>query len=177
MRKVPALLLLLLALTACDRGYPSESSQFATGSTPSLQSVNSVDAAFAQQLLVTDTEAAALASTALDPTRSASPRVQQLAQEIATGSNQQAAELSRLLRQWQVPSPAPTATSAVQELAGLSGSRFDRAWLKAMIAHHQASIAAAVEAQKSDNAQVRDLAVTTVRAQNAEVSVMQGLTP
>lgn len=175
MRKLPALFLLLAALTACDRGYPTESSQFATGSTPSLQSVSSVDAAYAQDLLLQDTEAVALASTALDPNRSASPRVQQLAQEIATGGNQQIGEISRLLRQWQVPSPAPATSSPVQSLVGLSGTQFDNAWLAAMVAHHQESIAAAVEAQKSDNPQVKDLAVATARTQNAQVAVMQDL--
>jgi uncharacterized protein (DUF305 family) len=61
-------------------------------------------------------------------------------------------------------------------LTALSGDEFDRAWLEAMIMHHEGAIAMA-EAVLADgiDEEVRALATAIVAAQRAEIAEMQAL--
>ena len=62
----------------------------------------------------------------------------------------------------------------ISQLAGASGTDFDRMWARMMIAHHEGAIAMAKQVlATSTNQAVRDLAQAVIDGQTAEIDTMQ----
>jgi uncharacterized protein (DUF305 family) len=62
------------------------------------------------------------------------------------------------------------------ELEALRGADFDRAWLEAMIAHHEGAIEMANDViEKGDDVAAADLARTIIEGQTAEIERMKTL--
>lgn len=134
-----------LVLAACSSDL--------SGEAPQVTGVAAGDAGFVQRMLVNHKQAVALASRALDPTGAAPLPLQMLAHQIQTGDNAEIGQMSRWLRQWQVPTPLVSSTTS------LPASGFEQSWLRAMIGNRRAAIAAARQVRRtSQNPQVLDLA-------------------
>lgn len=147
-----------LVLAGCDAGAPTGTSQ--------VTGVAASDAQFVQQMVLNHREAVVLASAALDPTRAAPLPIQRLAQRIEFEDNLEIGQMSRWLRQWQVPSPVASASPSRPES--------NQAWLAAMMNNRREALAAAAELQRtSQNPQVLDLAAAIERRLRAELKALR----
>jgi uncharacterized protein (DUF305 family) len=111
-----------------------------------------------------------------------------LAEAIAAAQDPEIAEMTALLEGWGEPvamdegmdhSGMMSGMLTVEELdalAELRGAEFDRAWLEAMIAHHEGAVDMAEDVlADGENPEVRDLAERIVAAQAAEIAEMRAL--
>lgn len=105
---------------------------------------NEADVAFARALLRHDQETLDLVKLA--PSRASSLEVKQLAAEIELQQGPQRSELERWLlnRSQSVDSSANVKQAGTaKKLAALDGAAFDKAFLTAMVAHHEQGLALA----------------------------------
>ena len=149
---------------------------------------NPADTMFAQMMIPHHEQAIEMAGMALDPATGAGPDVLALAEAIAAAQDPEIAEMTALLEGWGEPvamdegmdhSGMMSGMLTVEDLdalAALRGPDFDRAWLEAMIAHHEGAVAMAEDAlADGESAEVRDLAERIVAAQAAEIAEMRAL--
>jgi uncharacterized protein (DUF305 family) len=175
-RRITAVVLIVLALGACDRGFPSDSASFATGSTPSGARPAAQDAKFLMAMLPHHQHGVDLAALALDPAREASPRVVLLADDISRQQTMEMGLMQQWVREWGAPAPTASPARVSPGLLQVSGEQFDQAWLVAMSAHHDQAIAMARQIQlQSSNEQILDVANAIVANQSAQLGVMQGM--
>ena len=69
--------------------------------------------------------------------------------------------------------PGLLSESEMSKLRAASGTVFDLAYLKGMIAHHEGAIMMADEVQNSKNPEVSALANAIIKAQTAEIKEMK----
>ncbi len=149
---------------------------------------NGADTMFAQMMIPHHEQAIEMADMALDPATGAGPDVTALAEAIAAAQDPEIAEMTALLEGWGEPvamdegmdhSGMMSGMLTVEELdalAELRGAEFDRAWLEAMIAHHEGAVDMAEDVlADGENPEVRDLAERIVAAQAAEIAEMRAL--
>ena len=63
----------------------------------------------------------------------------------------------------------------MQELSALKGAKFDKAFLNAMIEHHQGALEMVELLKSTKNAEAKKLAKEIIRVQKAEISSMKKL--
>lgn len=149
---------------------------------------NDADVMFAQMMIPHHEQAIEMSDIALDPTVGASDAVKSLATRIKNAQDPEIQQMKDLLTQW---GESITADSSVDHgdmmsgmmsakdltaLTALRGAEFDRAWLEAMIAHHDGAVEMAQDVLKDgQHADIRALATAVVSAQEAEISEMKKL--
>ena len=147
--------------------------------------------AFAQRMVVHHRGAVDLADTAV--ARASSAQVRELAASISAAQAPQVEEVTSWLDARGEPVPAgssmggdedpadPSAAGTsnleeVQELEGATGAEFDRAFLRLVVAHHEAGLAAAA-AERTGGTDPRavELAARIEREQSAEAQRVRDL--
>jgi uncharacterized protein (DUF305 family) len=152
---------------------------------------NAEDIAFAQGMIPHHVQAVDMAK--LVPSRSADPKVLDLATRIQGAQDPEIRQLTDMLKKW---GSAPTSTPSMpgmdhgsmghgggmmtaeemKQLEQAKGSEFDRMWTQMMIKHHEGAIEMAkTELAKGSDADAKALAQKIVDAQQAEITEMQGL--
>ena len=179
----------LLALSACG-GDTSEGE-----STPTSESHNEQDVAFAQGMIPHHQQAITMAQMAQD--HAASSEVKRLAEEIEAAQAPEIETLSGWLKAWGEDVPSARAgdemsgmdhgdmgqggdgmmsDDQLKELDQATGAEFDRMWLEGMIAHHRGAVTMA-EAEIADgaNPDAITMAEEIKEAQSTEIAEMQKL--
>lgn len=175
----------LLVLSACGGG-----SDDGTGSAPAAATAtfNDDDVMFAQMMVPHHEQAVEMSDIALDPTVGASDAVRQLATRIKGAQDPEIELMTGLLAGWGRSTEMDTSldhssmmdgmltAGELESLSSLRGADFDRAWMEAMIKHHEGALAMAKDVLEggSDPA-VRTLAGEIVAGQQAEIDEMRGL--
>jgi len=149
---------------------------------------NGADTMFAQMMIPHHEQAIEMSDMALDPATGAGADVLALAEAIAAAQDPEIAEMTALLEGWGEPvamdegadhSGMMSGMLTVDELdalAALRGPDFDRAWLEAMIAHHEGAVEMAEDVlADGESPEVRDLAERVVAAQADEIARMREL--
>ncbi|MFE6616252.1 DUF305 domain-containing protein [Amycolatopsis sp. NPDC057786] len=180
-----------VALAAALAGCSDEAPQSQTappGSSPVAQQAavpfNDADVAFARQALAHHQQGVDLASLA--ETRAANEQLKALAKRIIDTHEPEIARLSGLIEAWGQPAPDDPNLEHVQRdgyispgdmaaLAGLSGKDFDRQFAARLLRQREAGVRIAdAETQHGRNPDARDLAATTSRSQQQEISDLRG---
>ncbi|MFM9132814.1 MAG: DUF305 domain-containing protein [Actinomycetota bacterium] len=175
-----------LVLGACGSG--SGGSAPDTTAAPSAAAFNDDDVMFAQMMIPHHEQAIEMSDIALDPTVGASDAVRQLATRIKGAQDPEIELMTGMLTGWgkgteMDPSmdhssmmDGMLSADELDALGALRGAEFDRAWMGAMIEHHEGALSMAKDVLEggSDPA-VRRLAEEIVSGQQAEIEEMRGL--
>jgi uncharacterized protein (DUF305 family) len=172
--RVKALLLLLSALT------------FAAACTAGAADHNESDVMFAQMMIPHHQQAVELADLALSPVSKARTEIIELAQKIQAGQEPEIEQMTALLTKWGQPLDSHAAAGHGTEmegmlseqeltnLASLTGSDFDDAWIAAMTFHHQGAISMAMSVKETGiSSEINALASAIITAQQGEIESMQ----
>jgi uncharacterized protein (DUF305 family) len=175
----------LLLLGACGGG-----SADSTGTVPAAATAtfNDDDVMFAQMMIPHHEQAVEMSDIALDPTVGASDAVRQLATRIKGAQDPEIELMTGLLTGWGKSTEMDMSmdhssmmdgmltAGELDALSSLRGADFDRAWMEAMVKHHEGALAMAKDVLEggSDPA-VRKLAEEIVAGQQAEIDEMRGL--
>jgi uncharacterized protein (DUF305 family) len=143
---------------------------------------------FAQMMIPHHEQAIELSDIALDPTVDASEDVRRLASAIKAAQDPEIDEMKAMLSEWGASSEMDPDIDhsemmdgmlTTDELAALSilrGSMFDRAWMEAMIRHHEGAVSMARDVLSDGvNTEMRALASAIESAQTTEIVEMQAL--
>ncbi|MFC9252800.1 DUF305 domain-containing protein [Amycolatopsis thailandensis] len=190
-RSLPAVLATALAavvLAGCSDAAP-QAQTAPPGSSPMAQQAavpfNDADLTFARQALAHHQQGVDLASLA--ESRAGNAQLKALAKRIIDTHEPEIARLSGLIESWGQPAPDDPNMEHVQrdgyvgpndmaELAGLSGKDFDRQFVARLLRQREAGVRIAdTETQHGRNPDARDLAATTSRSQQQEISDLRGL--
>jgi uncharacterized protein (DUF305 family) len=149
---------------------------------------NESDVMFAQMMIPHHQQAVELADLALSPTSNARPEVIELAQKIPGGQEPEIEQMTALLTKWGQPLDSHAAMGhgsdmegmlteqELTDLASLTGSDFDTAWIAAMTFHHRGAISMAVTVKESGvSSEINTLATAIITAQQGEIERMQML--
>jgi uncharacterized protein (DUF305 family) len=149
---------------------------------------NESDVMFAQMMIPHHQQAIELADLALITTSNARPEVIELAQKIQGGQEPEIEQMTALLTKWGQPLDSHAAMGhgsdmegmlteqELTDLASLTGSDFDNAWIAAMTFHHQGAISMAETVKKSGvSSEINILATAIITAQQGEIESMQML--
>ncbi|RSN04570.1 DUF305 domain-containing protein [Amycolatopsis roodepoortensis] len=180
-----------VALAAALAGCSDEAPQSQTAppaSSPVAQQAavpfNDADVAFARQALAHHQQGVDLASLA--ETRAANEQLKALAKRVIDTHEPEIARLSGLIEAWGQPAPDDPNLEHIQRdgyispgdmaaLAGLSGKDFDRQFAARLLRQREAGVRIAdAETQHGRNPDARDLAATTSRSQQQEISDLRG---
>ncbi|MBB5856569.1 DUF305 domain-containing protein [Amycolatopsis umgeniensis] len=181
-----------VALAAVLAGCSDEAPQSQTappGSSPLAQQAavpfNDADVTFARQTLAHHQQGVDLASLA--ETRADNAQLKALAKRVIDTHEPEIARLSGLIESWGQAAPDDPNLEHVQrdgyispgdmaELAGLSGKDFDRQFVARLLRQRESGVRIAdAETQHGRNPDARDLAATTSRSQQQEISDLRGL--
>ncbi|RSN63230.1 DUF305 domain-containing protein [Amycolatopsis sp. WAC 04182] len=187
LRFLPAVALAAVALAGCSDEAP-QSQTAPPGSSPVAQQAavpfNDADVAFARQALAHHQQGVDLASLA--ETRAANEQLKALAKRVIDTHEPEIARLSGLIEAWGQPAPDDPNLEHIQRdgyispgdmaaLAGLSGKDFDRQFAARLLRQREAGVRIAdTETQHGRNPDARDLAATTSRSQQQEISDLRG---
>lgn len=186
---------LVVLVAACGAPHASDPSGGAATSlsSPSVGTVANVsdsDISFAQLMIPHHQQAVEMADLALS--RTTSPEVQQLAEQIKAAQGPEIEMMSMWLQGWGAPMEmgedhsghdmgdmemsGMMSTDDMQSLADAQGADFDRMWLEMMIAHHQGAMSMAEQVKgASSNPDVTKLASAVMTEQQAEIDTMENL--
>jgi len=176
-------------LGACGSTAPISSNDQA--SAPSAGPAhNQADITFAQDMI--RHHAQAIAMSRLAAQRAQSPQVKELAARIETAQQPEIDQMSSWLRSWNVPVPSTDSAMGrmdhdgsgampgmmtndqMRQLRMAPADKFDRMFLRMMIAHHEGAITTArSELSNGQNTDARQLAQRIIDAQQREVTEMQ----
>ncbi|MFI7532167.1 DUF305 domain-containing protein [Streptosporangium sp. NPDC049376] len=147
---------------------------------------NGKDVMFAQMMIPHHRQAVEMAKLAEG--RAASDQVKELAGKIEAAQEPEIRTMSGWLTAWgaQVPGergmpmdhdmPGMMSGQAMEELKGLKGAAFDRAFLTMMIQHHEGAVAMAGQEQAEGvHEPARRMAADIVAGQSAEIATMRRL--
>ncbi|GAA2296959.1 hypothetical protein GCM10010149_51800 [Nonomuraea roseoviolacea subsp. roseoviolacea] len=140
------------------------------------------DVTFSQEMIAHHRMTIMLAEPAVE--RGGSAYVRDLARELIDGEKKDITQMTSWLRSWkaEVPEeshaghdmPGMTSAKDVEALKGLSGSAFDRAWLKALADHLDAGVKMAEVAQAmGKHAPTVKLARRLVEEQREQVAAIK----
>jgi uncharacterized protein (DUF305 family) len=173
-------------LGACG-GSGAGTSADTAQATPSL-GFDDDDVMFAQMMIPHHEQAIELSDIALDPTVDASEDVRRLASAIKAAQDPEIDEMKAMLSEWGASiemdpdmdhSEMMDGMLTTDELAALSilrGATFDRAWMEAMIRHHEGAVSMARDVLSDGvNSEMRALASAIESAQTTEIVEMQTL--
>ncbi|WP_263730537.1 DUF305 domain-containing protein [Cellulomonas sp. SG140] len=149
---------------------------------------NDADTQFAQMMIVHHQGAIEMGKLATS--KGSTPDVRALGQRIVAAQGPEIELMSGWLAQWGAPMPAVSdhsampgmevggmsQSSATDQLAGSSGTAFDRQFLTLMISHHEGALQmAASEQAQGQNADARKLAAVITTSQTAEIEQMRAM--
>ena len=167
-----------LVIAACGSGSSDTASP----------AFNDDDVMFAQMMIPHHEQAIELADIALDPAVGASDDVRKLATDIKSAQDPEIERMTSLLTSWEQPLTADPSVDhgsmmkgmlTVEELDALGtlvGAEFDRAWLEAMIAHHEGAVGMATEVRETGiNPDIAELADDVATTQSSEIQLMTSL--
>jgi uncharacterized protein (DUF305 family) len=175
----------LLLLGACGGG-----SADGTGTVPAAATAtfNDDDVMFAQMMIPHHEQAVEMSDIALDPTVGASDAVRQLATRIKGAQDPEIELMTGLLTGWGKSTEMDMSmdhssmmdgmltAGELDVLSSLRGADFDRAWMEAMVKHHEGALAMAKDVlEGGSDPSVRKLAEEIVAGQQAEIDEMRGL--
>lgn len=173
------LLMVGFVLASCGGGESSSAE---------AESFNASDVMFAQMMIPHHEQAIELSDIALDPTIGAGSEVIDLARTIKAAQDPEIDEMTALLTGWGMAtemdpsmdhSDMMSGMLTLDELDALSllrGTDFDRAWLEAMIRHHEGAIDMAEDVlADGTDASMRSLAEKIISGQRAEIDAMRAL--
>jgi len=175
----------LLLLGACGGG-----SADSTGTVPAAATAtfNDDDVMFAQMMIPHHEQAVEMSDIALDPTVGASDAVRQLATRIKGAQDPEIELMTGLLTGWGKSTEMDKSmdhssmmdgmltVGELDALSSLRGADFDRAWMEAMVKHHEGALAMAKDVlEGGSDPSVRKLAEEIVAGQQAEIDEMRGL--
>jgi uncharacterized protein (DUF305 family) len=192
---VPVLIVLALTLSACGGGKSGTASSGmggmdhgSAGSSPSSSAP--FDQQFIDMMVPHHIGAVAMAQIAL--TRAEHPELKTLANGIIASQNTEIGQMKQWRTAWYGSDQTPP-MDQMQMLPGMdrnmmsggmmssdiknlqAASPFDRAFLQAMIPHHQSAIAGAkLEQEKGMHPELKQLAGTIITDQQKEIDQMQG---
>jgi uncharacterized protein (DUF305 family) len=138
----------------------------------------SADAMFAVQMAVHHEAAVQMAQLAEQ--RAQRPEVRQLARDIERTQTAEIAQLRAAATRLGADPDAPagdmgSGMGSETDLAEVADEQFDRAFLQAMIPHHQMGVHMAQMVQRAgSDQQIAAMAADMVRVQTDEISLMQG---
>ncbi|WP_181775765.1 DUF305 domain-containing protein [Amycolatopsis pittospori] len=186
LRFLPAVVLAAV-LTGCSDEAP-QSQTAPPGSSPLAQQAavpfNDADVAFARQALAHHQQGVDLASLA--ETRAENAELKTFAKRVIDTHEPEIARLSALIESWGQAAPDDPNLEHIQrdgyiapgdmaELAGLSGKDFDRKFVTRLQKQREAGVRIAdAETQHGRNPDARDLAATTSRSQQQEITDLRG---
>lgn len=184
---------LVLTVAACSGSTDETTTPAAETSSAASESTGAVDAArnaadteFAQMMIVHHEGAVEMADLAVEQAQS--EEVRTLAGNISAAQGPEIEEMTSWLQGWgEETSPAMGGmdhgstdmdgldqAGAMDELASLSGTEFDRRFLELMVAHHEGAVAMAeIELTDGENPQALELAQTIIDAQRVEIAEME----
>jgi len=149
---------------------------------------NENDVMFALMMIPHHQQAVELADLALSPASNARPEIIQLAQKIQGGQEPEIEQMTALLTKWGQPLDSHAAMGhgsemegmlteqEIADLAALTGTAFNNAWIAAMTFHHQGAISMAVTVkEKGVSNEINSLATAIITAQQGEIESMQML--
>lgn len=182
------LVLLLATVAGCSSGGSVETSDQTAASVDASENFNDDDVMFAQMMIPHHEQAIELSDIALDPTVGAGEEVRDLAARIKQAQNPEIVTMKNLLSAWGESLEMDSSMDhsdmmmgmlSVEELSSLSslrGAEFDRAWVEAMIAHHEGAIEMALDVMlKGGNQDIKTLADAIVTGQESEIEEMSKL--
>lgn len=141
----------------------------------SSASGNQTDAMFVSGMIPHHQSAIEMAELALD--NSSRAEIRGLADNIIAAQTEEIAKLNELDKQLPQPKSSMMEGSdmtTMQNLRNSSDEEFDRAFLQAMIPHHESAVTMAEKVQRSgENADVAELADSIVKAQTLEIAEMK----
>ncbi|GAB3722402.1 DUF305 domain-containing protein [Amycolatopsis oliviviridis] len=177
-----------VVLAGCSDEAP-QSQTAPPGTSPVAQQAavpfNDADLTFARQALAHHQQGVDLASLA--ETRAGNEQLKALAKRVIDTHEPEIARLSGLIESWGQPAPDDPNLEHVQrdgyispgdlaQLAGLSGKDFDRQFVSRLLRQREAGVRIAeAETQHGRNPDARDLAATTARSQQQEITDLRGL--
>ena len=194
---IAALTTLLIA--GCGTSAPSTASSPTAGTPAASASAsaqhNDADVAFVQGMIPHHTQAVAMSQ--LVQGRASSPKVIELATQIAQAQGPEITQMQGFLQSWNVAA-APTDTMGgmagmggmggtpgasgmmtdqqMQQLDSANGAAFDRMWLQMMTEHHTGAVdMAQTELRDGQNPEAKALAQKIIDAQQAEIATMKQL--
>jgi uncharacterized protein (DUF305 family) len=151
-------------------------------------SFNASDVMFAQMMIPHHEQAIEMSDIALDPTTGAGDAVRELATAIKAAQDPEITEMTGLLAGWGMATEMDPSMDhsdmmsgmltldELDELADLRGEAFDRAWLEAMIRHHEGAIDMAEDVlSDGSDPSMRSLAERIIAAQRTEIDAMRTL--
>lgn len=144
------------------------------------------DVMFAQMMIPHHEQAIELADLALNPAAGASEAVRSLATQIKANQDPEIEFMTSWLTEGGHPLTADDGMDHSSMMSGmlsvdemdalriLSGAEFDRAWIAAMIAHHEGAIdMARTVLDDGADANIADLATTIIEAQTEEIDTLR----
>lgn len=154
----------------------------------SSSSSSDADVMFAQMMIPHHEQAIELSDLALNPAAGASEAIKQLATQIKGNQDPEIAFMKAWLEERNESLTADEGVDHSSMMGGmltledldalrlLTGAEFDRAWIAAMIAHHEGAIQMAETVQRDgDDEEIGTLAAAIIEAQTAEIAILQGL--
>lgn len=181
-----------VALGACSNAPPSAAGPGPAAQTKTTQQSvdhNEADIRFLQDMIPHHAQAIVMSEQAT--TRAAGPQVKNLAQRIGKAQGPEIAEMTELLRSWNIQPPPTDGMGApgmnmsmpgmmndqqMRQLAGTSGPMFDRMFLRMMTEHHRGAITMAqTELATGLDLRTKQIANAIMIAQQAEIVEMEAL--
>jgi uncharacterized protein (DUF305 family) len=162
------------------------------GSSATDATFNPADVAFAQGMIPHHEQAVVMSTLALDPARSAGPKVKDLATRIQAAQGPEIQTMTGWLTAWKQPlvmagmegmegmeGMAMNGMMSAEEMTALSaatGDGFDKMWLEMMVRHHEGAVTMSKTEQTSGKSpEAVALAAQIVTAQEAEITEMKAL--
>ncbi|EOY45788.1 DUF305 domain-containing protein [Streptomyces anthocyanicus] len=179
-------------MSGMDHGSSSSASATATsqaaGSAEQGKDFNDADVAFAQMMIPHHEQALEMAKLA--DGRASDAEVKDIAQKIENAQDPEIKTMKGWLKAWGQPTQMESmpgmdhgghgsgdgmmSEADMEELKGMKGTEFDKAFAEMMIDHHNGAISMAKDEQKNGKyAEAKKMADDIVKGQSAEVEQLQ----
>lgn len=147
----------------------------------SLSNLSGTDIMFAQMMIPHHQQAVDLSKFALK--NSSNKAIRSIATGIASGQGKEIAQMKFWLRATKSSATmghhmdmnGMISDKQMKALGGLKGAKFDKAFITAMIEHHQGALEMVVMLESSKNSEAKKLAKDILRVQKAEIATMKKL--
>lgn len=165
------------AIKSNDSDFGSMGSMHSNSANRSEYSAN--DLMFAQMMIPHHQQAVEISDLALST--STNEQILTLARQIRSAQAPEIEQMNQWLTQagtslmgaHGMAMDGMLSSSEIAQLKKSTSERFDRLFLKAMIAHHQGALTMVSMISKSENAEARKLAADITTSQSAEIELMQ----
>ena len=189
-------LALLVTVTACGTQAPTAttapSASTSASAAPTASAAvqhNAQDTTFAQMMIIHHEGALEMSELAIE--RAATPEVKSLAERISKAQGPEIEQMTSWLQAWgEQVTPSghsghdmagmdmngKSQEDVMAELGALSGTEFDKAFLEAMVAHHEGAVVMAQDQLAGgENEEAVALAEQIISDQEAEIAEMQDM--